>query len=520
MVKQFGALPIGLRGLIFVLVVLGIFFRVVNLDGKVYWHDEVFTSIRAAGYVGDEIESQIFNGTVLSADDLLIYQRLNPEKGIDDTLYALTTHPEHPPLYYLMVRGWMELFGSSVTAIRSLSVLSSLLTFPALYWLCLELFGSARVGGMAIALFAVSPFHILYAQEARHYSLWTLVTVLSCAALLRAMRGKTWQSWGIYTLTLILSFYTSLFSALVVIAHGICVLASDSLRWTVTLRNFLIAGVLGAIAFTPWLAVLVGNWFQFRNKTGWTEIPFPPSFLLKLWGLHLSSNFIDPGLQIDNIYTYIVPPLTLILVGYALYYLRRTTPRRAWVLIFSLIGITALVLILPDLIWGGRRSSQTRYFVPLLTAAQLAVAFLLSQMLIRARSAQQWIWQSITVVVITAGVVSGSIIIQADTWWSKVVSYSNPAIASVLNQMPAPLVISSTGSVNMGNVISLSYLVEPTVKFQLVRDPNVPDIPEGFSHYVLFYPTETLIQRLQEVYNFTIESFEDKRIPLMKITRP
>ncbi|HHP7245612.1 MAG TPA: glycosyltransferase family 39 protein, partial [Elainellaceae cyanobacterium] len=186
MAKKFRALPIGLRGLILVLLILGVFFRVVNLDSKVYWHDEVFTSIRAAGYVGDEIESQLFNGTVLSADDLLVYQRLTPDKGIDDTLYALTTHPEHPPLYYLMVRGWMELFGSSVAAIRSLSVLSSLLTFPALYWLCLELFGSAMVGGMAIALFAVSPFHILYAQEARHYSLWTLATILSCAALLRA----------------------------------------------------------------------------------------------------------------------------------------------------------------------------------------------------------------------------------------------------------------------------------------------------------------------------------------------
>lgn len=42
-----------------------------------------------------------------------------------------------------------------------------------------------------MALIAVSPFHVLYAQEAREYSLWTVTILLSSAALLRAMRVKT-----------------------------------------------------------------------------------------------------------------------------------------------------------------------------------------------------------------------------------------------------------------------------------------------------------------------------------------
>jgi uncharacterized membrane protein len=130
------------------------------------------------------------------------YQRINPEKDLTDTLKALVIdQPEHPPLYYVIVRFWVQWFGNSVAVTRSLSALISLLTFPCVYWLCLELFGSPMTGWMAIALMAVSPFHVVYAQEAREYSLWIVMILLSSAAFLRAIRLQTRLSWGIYAAT-------------------------------------------------------------------------------------------------------------------------------------------------------------------------------------------------------------------------------------------------------------------------------------------------------------------------------
>ncbi len=93
---------------------LGIFFRATNIGQKVYWHDEVFTSIRAAGYTGEEIIAEVFTGNPISPDTLLQYQQLN----WGETWYSLTTHPEHPPLYYLLARLFMELFGSKGTAFK------------------------------------------------------------------------------------------------------------------------------------------------------------------------------------------------------------------------------------------------------------------------------------------------------------------------------------------------------------------------------------------------------------------
>ena len=65
-----------------------------------------------------------------------------------------------------------------MTAIRSLSALISLLIFPCIYWLCRELFNvPLSVPGVAIALMAISPIQLVYAQEAREYILW-LVTII------------------------------------------------------------------------------------------------------------------------------------------------------------------------------------------------------------------------------------------------------------------------------------------------------------------------------------------------------
>lgn len=47
-----------LRLLLATLLVLGIFFRLVNLDRKVYSYDEGFTSLRVGGYFNQEVGQQ------------------------------------------------------------------------------------------------------------------------------------------------------------------------------------------------------------------------------------------------------------------------------------------------------------------------------------------------------------------------------------------------------------------------------------------------------------------------------
>jgi uncharacterized membrane protein len=493
---------------------LGVAFRVTHLDRKVYWHDEVFTSVRAVGYTSEEIAPQVFSGVPLAPDALLQYQRISPDRGWKDTWHALTNNPEHPPLYYLLVRLWMERFGSTIAVVRSVSVLFSLLAFPALYWLCRELFDRPAVGWVALALFALSPFHVLYAQEARENSLWTLATLLSSAALLRAMRLQTKASWVIYAVTVTLNLYTFLLSGMVLLGHGIFVLAMRPFSWR-SLRRFTLAIVAGLLAFAPWLAVLVQNWLTMRSKTHWMTISPPRSFLTKLWGLHFSSDFVDLGLPLDHLYTYIAPPVVLALLGWALWVLCRHAPYRTWLFVLLLVALPEVCLILPDLIWGGARSSHTRYFVPMLLGAQLAVAYLLTYLIEHASAWQRQAGRGLLAALLLVGVVSCGISWQATTWWNKGDSYANASIAAFLNRLQQPLVISSMGDTTLGNAISLSHLVHDGVRFQLVKDPRVPQVPKQGDRF-LFFASPTLVQGLQTTYSFTLEPIEQDGMPLLQ----
>ena len=216
--------PSWLQFFIVTLLVLGVFFRFVNLDRKVYWIDETYTSLRISGHTETEFIQQVFDGHVVNLKELQKYQQPNPEKGLVSTINSLAVEsPQHPPLYYVMARFWGQWLGNSPAAIRSLSAIISLLVFPCVYWLCLELFGSLT-GWIAIALIAVSPFHILYAQEAREYSLWTVTIALSSAALLHAIRLKSIRSWVIYAATVALGLYTFIFSIFVIIGHAVYVI--------------------------------------------------------------------------------------------------------------------------------------------------------------------------------------------------------------------------------------------------------------------------------------------------------
>ncbi|MEH2151530.1 glycosyltransferase family 39 protein [Nostoc sp.] len=279
--------PNRLRFLIIVLLMVGIFFRFFNIDGKVYWHDETFTSLRISGYTANEVRQQIFNGCIINKESFAKFQSLNVEKGLNDTIMSLETEdPQHPPLYYVIARFWVRIFGNSVAVIRSLSAFISLLIFPSIYWLCRELFkASVWVSEVAIALMAISPIHLVYAQEAREYILW-IVTILICSAsLLRALRLESKDkaprrilTWGMYAVTLALSLYTFLLSGFVAVAHGIYVIATARFRLNRTVKAYLLASLTGFLAFTPWMLVVIDNFLQFDSSTAWTKMQLPPRY--------------------------------------------------------------------------------------------------------------------------------------------------------------------------------------------------------------------------------------------------
>ena len=120
-------------------------------------------------------------------------------------------------LYYLLLRGWMVLGGSDAW-VRALSAVFSMATVPFIYLLGKEA-RSTKVGLIAALLFAVSPFAIAYAQEARGYSLVALLLTVATWVLVRAAHTRERRWWMLWVISMGASVYAHLFVIFVLLVH-------------------------------------------------------------------------------------------------------------------------------------------------------------------------------------------------------------------------------------------------------------------------------------------------------------
>ena len=383
----------------------------------------------------------------------------------------------HSPLYYVLARLGMELFGSSIKVTRSIAALISLFSLPCIYFLAQELFNSRLVGAISITLLAVSPVHLLYAQEAREYSLLAVTILFSSWMLLRAMRIKSKNAWLMYSISVALGLYTHPLAMLAFISHGIYGGIITRFSWKRFLAQYILASGGGILLFSPWIWVFI---FNGDGVGGWIEREISLHVWLQRWCLNLGSIFFDLQisygdrlfdvqtgqdslLDFSNPITYSLIP-TLLLIAYSLYYLTRYG-KHSSLFILLLIGMSAALLGLPDLISGGQRSTISRYIIPVHLGIELAVAYCLTAKITNPKTSQKQrrLWQVIAIVLVSGGLWCSGNIVTADTWWNKYSSYYNPQISKIIQQSSTPLIIGS--SERISRLTSLSYLVPAQTKF-------------------------------------------------------
>ncbi len=518
-----------LRFLIIVLLVLGVFFRFTNIEHKLYWHDEVYTSLRAAGFTRQEIGQEIFQNQILSPQDLQKFQRLKSGSTSADTIESLAVEdPQHPPLYYLIARFWMRVFGSSITASRSLPALLSLLSLPLMYALSLELFASPLAALLAVGLLALSPFDILFAQIARQYSFLTCTVIGSSFLLLRALRLSTWQNWRLYTLATALGLYTHAFFALTVIGQGAYVLllqlvgkrntkaqerakngSADNSEskidqpqltqnsiFKIRYAKFYLSLAAVVVLYSPWLVVLLTNYQRALNSTNWSNGPVDVLLLGKLWILSFTSLFLDLDFGFDNVWSYLLRLPVILLIAAAIYTVCRQTSRTTWLFILTSIFVPFLMLALPDLLLGGRRSAVTRYLISCFPGIQLAVAYFLATKVLNG----QRVWRVAVALLVTGSIASCTVSALSDTWWSNVPSYFNAEVARQINANPSPVLLSDAGNdgTNVGDLISLSYLLHNDIRLVLLGlPPELKLLPDNSNPFV-FRPSGVLQKALKQ----------------------
>jgi uncharacterized membrane protein len=476
---------------------------------------------------------QMVGDKEIGVNELTRFQHVNPDRGLLSTVTALSVQdPQHSPLYYGLARLWAGLFGESVWVIRSLSAFASLLVFPCLYWLCRELFELRRVAWVALTIVAVSPFHVLYAQEARQYSLWTVTVLLSSAALLWALRLHMKRAWALYGATVAVGMYTNGLFGLVVIAHGVYVIGNRLTQtgWKLlplskTLMTYLTATLAGLIAFMPWLYIIVARFDTASSNVSWLSGNVNPFHLIGMWAHNVSSVFLDTNHTLKSVVQYDFATLIsygirffiLIVAAYSVYFLYAQAPRRTWLFVLALIVMPMLMIAVPDFLLGGARSGlAARYLLPCYLGIQLAFAHLLATKMTGASPFRQRGWQAVTALVIVCGVVSCTISSQAESWWIKP-SYGTLQQARIINQCQRPLLIMPVS----GHLLSFSHVLHPKVRLWAAVKPEALQVRDGFSDvFVLnrFNLSPLLRQRLEQEEGFRIEAV-DMRGEFWRLTK-
>jgi mannosyltransferase len=179
---------------------------------------------------------------------------------------ALIHRQANMALYYVLLRGWIRL-GSGEFVIRCLSVLAGVAAIPAIYLLGARLFGP-RAGRLAALLLSVHTFHIRYSQEARAYSLFVLLAILSSLFLLRSLEQPSRKNWGGYTLLSALTVYAQVFGGWMLLVQGISVyLLRHKVRW----KQFLVSAGMICLLISPLACCLL--FASDRSQLHWLTKP-------------------------------------------------------------------------------------------------------------------------------------------------------------------------------------------------------------------------------------------------------
>jgi uncharacterized membrane protein len=519
--------------LLALLIALGVAIRFLWLDHKFYWEDEVSTSLRLAGYNPTLLAAQFDPPQLITAQALLAYQFPRPDgplgpvfdhRAVGQVLENLRTEGTiHTPLYFLLTYLWTSLWGNAIAVIRSFSAVLSVLTLPSVYGLGMALFRCRLTAVLAVALVASSPFHVLYAQEARPYSLYLLLTVLSGWALVTALRTNQLWTWVAYGLTVMAGLYSFALFALVVLAHTVygCLLHWG---WHAKFRRFLWATLAGSLALVPWLVAVWPYSQTITRNTRWqtVSIGLDVRDRLHLLSLNFTRPFIDfdwnYGFSLDQWLPYgLVVVATLALLIYATGFTLRHAPREAGLYVLLLIACPGLLLAVLD--WGidGAMAQITRYFAPAYIGCQLAVAYWLGAQLKRWSKAgplgpsPRLLWQLVAVGLVGIGLLSCGNQALAAVWWNKNNGYIYNA-AQLINAADKPLVLG--GEVRL--TLALAHHLEPdTAMVAFIGGDALPELPPGYSNYFLHQPPTDWVQRYAAATGYQLEPLGD--VPIWRI---
>jgi len=192
----------------------------------------------------------------------------------------------NPPFYFVVLKGWIALFGDGEVALRTFSALLSVLYLGLLFRLGEQLF-SRRTALIAVAIAALNPFLVWFAQEVRMYALGTLLSLAGMIAFVRGLTDGRLRDWAGYALYTLLASYTHIGAALLIPAQALMLLWA----WPRNRRAFACGAVALAVITIGYLPYAYNAWvYSGRQIAVLTRYRLPPLTLARVSAERLAVN--------------------------------------------------------------------------------------------------------------------------------------------------------------------------------------------------------------------------------------
>ena len=225
-------------------LLLALFVRALGISSRPIWYDEAFAIL--------------FSEKGLGA---MLYGTLAPT--------GIGSADIHPLGYYTTLWLWMKVFGGSLVAARSLSILAGIVSVYLIYLIALEVTADLRTAYLSMVFAALAPFQIHYAQEIRMYAFLALWLLLATYAYQRGVRDGHWKWWGLFSVSAALAQYSHNLAAFYLVPLALLPIFQKNWR---ALRAVILAGAGALILYSPWLVELPAQFTKVQNSY-WVERP-------------------------------------------------------------------------------------------------------------------------------------------------------------------------------------------------------------------------------------------------------
>lgn len=140
-------------------------------------------------------------------------------------MISYTASDVHPPLYYLILKVFVMIFGQELYVYRLATALPFILMLLAAGRFCRKYFGS-HTAVFCILFLTAAPSMLLYASEIRMYTWCQLFVMLSMMLAAELPQTRSWRKWLAFSLVNALAAYTHYFAGAAVLLISIFLLIS------------------------------------------------------------------------------------------------------------------------------------------------------------------------------------------------------------------------------------------------------------------------------------------------------